>query len=124
MGTNAENAVTAAESDLAQKEAIAAVKLTEKNDAQGNHDAEIDSLNDEQNMIQQVITILEDLLGRQGGAGCSEHATSSTEVAIGIYACEGAWPAGERGIEAGGAHVCGASTELCGYTEINQLTTE
>merc|ERR1712045_31421 len=66
MGTNAENAVTAAESDLAQKEAIAAVKLTEKNDAQGNHDAEIDSLNDEQAMIQQVITILEDLLVRQG----------------------------------------------------------
>merc|ERR1719273_2901104 len=46
-------------------EDLAAVKLTEKNDAQGNHDAEIDSLNDEQDMIQQVITILEDLLGRQ-----------------------------------------------------------
>merc|ERR1719510_2088010 len=49
--TNAENAVTAAESDLAEKEGIAAVKLTEKNDAQ--------------DMLQQVITILEEVLGRQ-----------------------------------------------------------
>lgn len=120
---NAQNAVTAAESDLAQKEGIAGVKLTEKNDAQGNHDAEIDSLNEEQAMIQEVITILEDLLGRQRGAGCSADATSATEVGeTGIYACEGAWTT--PGIEAGGIALCGASTELCDYVAINQLSTE
>lgn len=62
---NAENAVVGAESDLGEKEAVAAQKLTEKNDAQSNHDAEIDSLNEEQAMITEVIEILEDLLGRQ-----------------------------------------------------------
>merc|ERR1712038_1841496 len=62
---NAQADVVSAESNLAVKNAVRATKQTEKNDAQDNHDAEIDSLNTEQAMLQQVIEILEDLLGRQ-----------------------------------------------------------
>jgi len=61
----AQAGVVSAEADLAAKNAVRATKETEKNDAQVNHDAEIDSLNTEQAMLQQVIEILEDLLGRQ-----------------------------------------------------------
>merc|ERR1719464_2415306 len=62
----AQAAVVAAEADLTAKNEARATKQTEKNDAQDNHDAEIDSLNNEQAMLVQVIEILEDLLGRQG----------------------------------------------------------
>jgi hypothetical protein len=63
---SAQAAVVASESDLTAKDQVRTTKQTEKNDAQGNHDDEIDSLNDEQAMLAQVIEILEDLLGRQG----------------------------------------------------------
>jgi len=68
----AQAAVVAAEADLAAKNVVRATKATEKNDAQDNHDAEIDSLNNEQAMLVQVIEILEDLLGRQSQSGEGE----------------------------------------------------
>jgi len=61
----AQAAVVAADADLTAKNQVRATKQTEKNDAQDNHDAEIDELNNEQAVLVQVIEILEDLLGRQ-----------------------------------------------------------
>lgn len=91
----AENDVTAAELDLAAKEAIAAKKQTEKNDAQGNHDDEIDTLNEEQEMIEQVIQILHDLLDRQPCVGGQEvtigsSTPNSVEFALpnGLHSCD------------------------------------
>merc|ERR1712226_415354 len=57
--------VASAEADLANKVDVQNNKQTEKNDAQANHDASIDTLNDEQAVLTQVIEILTDLLGRQ-----------------------------------------------------------
>merc|ERR1711953_742854 len=70
--TTAQSAVVAAEADLSAKNQVRATKETEKNDAQNNHDAEIDSLNEEQAMLVQVIEILEGLLGRQPQSGEGE----------------------------------------------------
>merc|ERR1711953_459944 len=67
--TTAQSAVASAEADLSAKNDVRATKATEKNDAQNNHDAEIDSLNEEQAMLTQVIEILEDLLSKQPQAG-------------------------------------------------------
>jgi hypothetical protein len=67
--TAAQSAVASAEADLSAKNQVRATKETEKNDAQDNHDAEIDSLNEEQAMLTQVIEILEELLGRQPQEG-------------------------------------------------------
>jgi len=61
----ADAAVIAANDDLAAKHAEQGVAQTERDDAQQQHDSEIDSLNDEQAVLRQVIDILQNLLDMQ-----------------------------------------------------------
>jgi len=61
----ADAAVVAATDDVAAKQAEQGVAQTERDDAQQQHDNEIDSLNDEQAVLRQVIEILKNLLDMQ-----------------------------------------------------------
>lgn len=114
--------VTQAKADLEAKETAHSNRLTEKETSQQNHDDEVPSLNDEQEVLRNVIDLLMGLHDKHsGGAGCSPAATSATEIdGTGIYACEGSWTT--PGIVNGGIALCGDSTELCDYSGINVLT--
>jgi len=61
----ADLAVTDATNDLSDKQGVQSEKVTKRNDAKAEYDSEIDSLNDEQTVLLQVIGILGELLGKQ-----------------------------------------------------------
>jgi len=63
--TAADAAVAAATADVAAKTAEQNQAEIERDDAQQQHDNEIDSLNDEQAVLRQVIDILTNLLNQQ-----------------------------------------------------------
>jgi len=63
----ANEAVAEAETDLVKKHSARDNAKTRNDDALIDHDGAIDSLNNEQAMLQEVIAILTDLLSRQSG---------------------------------------------------------
>jgi len=63
--TAADAAVIAATADVAAQTVEQNQAIIERDDAQQEHDSEIDSLNDEQAVLRQVIDILTNLLGQQ-----------------------------------------------------------
>jgi len=64
----ANEAVAEAETDLVKKHSARDNAKTRNDDALIDHDGAIDSLNNEQAMLQEVIAILTDLLSRQSGS--------------------------------------------------------
>lgn len=61
----ADLAVADATGDLSDKNGVQTEKETKRDDAKAAYDSEIDSLNDEQTVLLQVIGILGELLGKQ-----------------------------------------------------------
>merc|ERR1719150_493609 len=63
--TDADTTLAAADADLIAKRDVQTVAQTEKDDAQTAYDDAIDSLDDEQAVLQNVISILSELLAKQ-----------------------------------------------------------
>lgn len=76
---NADIALAAADADLGAKRDVQSGAQTEKNDAQTAYDDAIPSLDDEQAVLQNVISILTELLDKQPDIGsCTDPADFTT----------------------------------------------